>query len=966
MSLPDIEALTQELQSSLQGMSLDEAQATLAAAQRMMNDLRMQHESTKKDLDATKAQVQSVGSASGSGSGSTALPPSPPSAVVNNNNKKKNNNKESSSSCSTASRSAGKISVEMKAAMKEAEELRAEMERARKECDDRLLDTKKALASLRTAEQEKDKLAKKLASDTDKMGDILTEEQQKAGAGASDAPVVGSTSTSDASATVATTTDATTPSVATVQFVHKALPRVTLSLVEEESEEVGGGRLVVEYALDSIIGEDDWDEDDAIYLQCVPAPGTNTNAVAGISDNVDDGDNIASDGTPLLFTGMYDPDAVTNGDAYEEFVYTDEPVPANVGYRGAGVGSEGARGPRLGRVSVPLPRYGGWYCLTYLRTNTRLVSSGAAQTVVRERVAVTCLALPRCVPSPLSLGHPERKNKKKKATTATATADVEVPPPHRRRGAGPLQYFDSPSSSFSFSSSSSPAVSVCVEDLRTVHTLLATVSIDGIPPLCRASGWLLYEGQGLSLLIEADVTLPGRNSKIGYVFLPVLLSGAAMSGLEERYGGLLLTEAALEQDKHGTVVVRLPYAPAASSGGSTSATTGPSLQSSSTPSSSSGVGAVTCGACFKQLVPPGSITSTSLLPSGVFDNLMHEFICAEEHAVGMNMCSSEVTTPRGSLLLGEVQMAACPADVAPASLLVQCKQVPSVLDLFGGFGGALATAPFAPPATSNSGGASSKRVVVAPPPAVVNIDTCVVSCSRCLTYVGDAVLKSAGPEEEALAGAELSPGQAAAAEGEEETLSLDDVRDIRFALTGVAVPSELLQSPSLSSCSSINGSVVMATEVAVARALLHLNATFSSQAFYLHVPTAYGEETATSGDDGEGGLAPGTVMLMRVISTNYAVCDNGNSSGGGGGDDDGAESVFVDALKVAYCVGVPGQQQQQQEQQCHILSPTGREARVPLQYHELVALVATLDERRGLSGAGVLKGGMCPGYLLRG
>ncbi len=966
MSLPDIEALTQELQSSLQGMSLDEAQATLSAAQRMMSDLRMQHESTKKDLDATKAQVQSVGSASGSGSGSTALPPSPPSAVVNKNKKK---NKESSSSCSTASRSAGNISEEMKAAMKEAEELRAEMERARKECDDRLLDTKKALASLRTAEQEKDKLAKKLASDTDKMGDILTEEQQKAGAGASDAPAVGSTSTSDASATVAASTAATTASVATVQFVHKALPRVTLSLVEEESEEVGGGRLAVEYALDSINGEDDWDEDDVIYLQCVPAPGTSTNAAAGKSDNADDGDNKAADGTPLLFAGMYDPDAVSNGDAYEEFVYTDEPVPAYIGYRGAGAGSEGAGGPRLGRVSVPLPRYGGWFCLTYLRTNTRLVSSGAAQTVVRERVAVTCLALPRCVPSPLSLGHPERKNKNKKATTATATAtataDVVVPPPHRRRGAGPLQYFDSPSSSFHFSSSSSPAVSVCVEDLRTVHTLLATVSIDGIPPLCRASGWLLYEGQGLSLLVEADVILPGGKNKIGYVFLPVLLSGAAMSGLEERYGSLLLTEAALEQDKHGTVVVRLPYAPAASSSGSTSATTGPSLRSSSTPSSSSGMGAVTCGACFKQLVAPSIITSTSLLPSGVFDNLMHEFICAEEHAVGMNMCSSEVTTPRGSLLLGEVQMAACPADVAPASLLVQCKQVPSVLDLFGGFGGALATAPFAPPAASNNGGGSSKRVVMAPPPAVVNIDTCVVSCSRCLTYVGDAVLKSADPEEVALAGAELSPSQgAAAAEGEEESLSLDDVRDIRFALTGVAVPSELLQSPSLSSSSSsnsINGSVVMATEVAVARALLHLNATFSSQAFYLHVPTAYGEETATSGDDGEGGLAPGTVILMRVISTNYAVCDNGNSSGGGGG----AESVFVDALKVAYCVGVPGQQQQQQ-QQCHILSPTGREARVPLQYHELVALVATLDERRGLSGAGVLRGGMCPGYLLRG
>jgi hypothetical protein len=969
----EMEALQRELASTLGGMSLDEAQATLAAAQRMLSDVQSQHAQAQKDVQKARGEVAAASSPSSIPSGPSAA--SPPPAPVATKSSAKAKSKSTSKGVATM-KSSMKITEEMKAAMKEAEALRAEMERARTECDDRLLDTKKALASLDSAQQEKERLGKKLAQDSDQMGKILEEEKARGAEEEGGAPVDPSEPEAPQQGNQLAASAASSYPV--MEFVQKSEPKVALHVEED------GAVLSVQYTLEG--GE--WDEDDAIYLQCARAPY----AFENDEDGADGGGGLGR----RVLSGVYSPEEVQHGDDYEEFQYTVEPTAASrMDYRSGGLGTAKTEGPLIGEVSIPLPAYAGWYCVSYVRTIAELVGTGSAQTVRRERRALACQRAPDyCVARPVGKGDPRSPVRNE------STGKVL-----RRRFAGEMALLAGPET-----------LSVCWEDFRNISTMYATItpSVQTLGrgmELCRVQCWLRQRvDEGLTCVIEADITSsPGvSHSHKRTVYLEAqLLSHADVRDLWDKYATLRLFKASVAQNVDGSLSLRFRYdastrnrqeerllhgqqqpVTVTPTGAGAEAETG---AGSGTGSSQAALAPLQCASCSAKLL--GSCTDTqgqgqgqgqgqpiitqvSSLPTGVFDNMMHEFICAEEHAAGLNLCSNEVTTPRGSLLLGEVQVAASPRDVRGAALLIECKQVPSLLDLFVGFGGALATTPYVPPAGTGSGTGTGTVMM---PPAVVSIDTCVLSCGRCLAYLGDALLKSTGEEEDWTE----KEGQ-----GQEE-LSMADVRDIRFSRAGVSMPRRLLDQTSTQASfsgagagarSGGGGRTSLAVESMVARALVHLNLTFSSQSFMLHVPT--GQLDDPSGGEEEGGVPLSTVILMRISSSRYAVHPHPQQATATAAASSGSAVPFQEALCVRFAWGSLGDlaataataAATDDASKRTSVRATGREARVPLQYHDLVQLLSLLRARSVALGTRSVRAGPQDGagarrfinsYLLR-
>ena len=159
---------------------------------------------------------------------------------------------------------------------------------------------------------------------------------------------------------------------------------------------------------------------------------------------------------------MYNPGEIDAGDAYENFMYTEEPVVVGFDYRNSdktsGNHSNPLNSPSQGQVSLRLPKYSGWFAVCYVRTVTNLVSSGGGQTIQRERKILQCLPLSTCIPSPLSCGDPRvRDGVHRSGVTASRRS---------RRGAGILTHYKP------------DKYRVCVEDLRHVQALMATVTIE--------------------------------------------------------------------------------------------------------------------------------------------------------------------------------------------------------------------------------------------------------------------------------------------------------------------------------------------------------------------------------------------------------------------------------------------------------------------------------------------------------
>ena len=184
---------------------------------------------------------------------------------------------------------------------------------------------------------------------------------------------------------------------------------------------------------------------------------------------------------------------------------------------------------------------------------------------------------------------------------------------------------------------------------------------------------------------ESDVRGAPISKSIEYLEIDLMYCPASISILQE--------QTSVETNKDGNIVLRLPYERKHDISDNSSSKTAKAdgftvVETEAIESCSAGV---SCAACQSLLVPLSSLKGTALLPSGIFDNMMHEFICAEEHAAGLTLQCSEVTTPVGSLLLGDAQVSVNPENIARlgrtngtvSALIVQCKASPSLLDLFG-------------------------------------------------------------------------------------------------------------------------------------------------------------------------------------------------------------------------------------------------------------------------------------------
>ena len=148
----------------------------------------------------------------------------------------------------------------------------------------------------------------------------------------------------------------------------------------------------------------------------------------------------------------------------------------------------------------------------------------------------------------------------------------------------------------------------------------------------------------------------------------------------------------------------------------------------------------------------------------------------------------------------------------------------------------------------------------------------------------------------------------------------------------------------------------MPIECTIAATLLHLNTVFNVSSFYLSVPSDGSHEAEAGWTEGEGVVSPHTIILLRLLSTEYAVTTTTTTSGSSSSSNsstmsDQAALCFTEAVKVGYIAGTPTSLSITPH-----LKITGREARVPLQYHELVEILALLRERGALLGSSTYKG----------
>ena len=87
------------------------------------------------------------------------------------------------------------------------------------------------------------------------------------------------------------------------------------------------------------------------------------------------------------------------------------------------------------------------------------------------------------------------------------------------------------------------------------------------------------------------------------------------------------------------------------------------------------------------------------------------------------------------------------------------------------------------------------------------------------------------------------------------------------------------------------------------------------------------------------------MVLLRLLSTDYAVTT------AAGEDSTCPDSDFTEAVKVGFVDGTPHQLAVTPN-----VKVTGRESRVPLQYHEMCELLQVLKERGSLLGSSTFKG----------
>lgn len=353
-----------------------------------------------------------------------------------------------------------------------------------------------------------------------------------------------------------------------------------------------------------------------------------------------------------------------------------------------------------GHISITLPPYGGCFVITYIRN---VQGNGIKELARSSRISILC---------PVQYSHP----------------DIKSNHSIQRRGVGDMN-----------SKNQGTMLNVIVENLKNIKCLQISGMILVNDPkssfyLGRIMSWLyqlvpddLFEWK---LVFESDILQVHDNSNVecdDNISIKTIYGKIIVKGINVT--NLLLQEAYSEIDTSGRIVCRIPYK---SHFEDTSYCTENKIQKVD----SSNYTEIHCKYC-SQLLMNANIFEIRHLPSGLLDNMMHEFFCCEEMPL-QAMSSSELKCNDSSMIIGSIQTTVHPNNIKRNSILISCKITSTLIDLIHGYAGILATS------KNKIASSHSKRndckMCFSRCINAIDTDTCLISCSRCLSYLGDGCI----------------------------------------------------------------------------------------------------------------------------------------------------------------------------------------------------------------------------------
>ena len=438
----------------------------------------------------------------------------------------------------------------------------------------------------------------------------------------------------------------------------------------------------------------------------------------------------------------YDYYSLNDDSPYECFEYTIAPKKLSCG-------------SLVGNLCINLPSYGGGFSLVYYRV--KQITSGVNTCFRRYDL---CRTEPFSIRSPIQRTLPDILN-----LHSTYFSK-------RRRGIGSMVRSEQ---KFSFTTIVEDLVNIQAINIRIFSPLPDTNKIN------RVMAWTYKIAEKIEVVVEFDIitfedgdgTKRLKTKSINYVTLEI--NGNIF--YEDIESNLLI--ASCSADLEGSKVsIRLPYR-------ISDTTSSYACQPcKSDVDMRFGVNCnfnVSCTFC-KAILSDMFINSIKKLPTGIFDNMMHDFICCEDVPM-QAMASAEIVSEVATIIVGQIHIVLNPSQFRADSLRLSCKRYPSLLDMITGFGGLIATS------SAINNNANS---------LVVDIDTCRLSCSRCGIYLGDGQFKSSQNENDTNCN---------------EDFCISDLRDVRLCLHNINITANLPIS---------HLKLKLSTEQIICRSLLHM------------------------------------------------------------------------------------------------------------------------------------------------
>jgi hypothetical protein len=461
------------------------------------------------------------------------------------------------------------------------------------------------------------------------------------------------------------------------------LLQVQLQLRLDESNLVTQGHASVEY----ILTGGDWDEDDFISLHA-------------LSPN----DHLPNESNQISFEYTSPPQLSPNGKNFR------------------------------GLIQISLPFYGGLFSLRYQRVNVTILP--VSQQIQIQESSVTDeknLELESHPPPPsqqnalVSRDYLPLASSELFSVAFPVQLHSQLCRARNGRGYDLIELRDPPPST-----ASSAALHCLVEDLQNIQALVVTVVSKTFTPSCcltKPTSWLAknLSPSGLSLVVECDVVLESdaesqRSQEPNWISIPLPSQDFELVWMDS-YGLVEAGDHKSSSPFGNRIVIKIPYASRAT------LPLGLMPSPKTIPSSFCGL---TCRSCGAELLSSGAISRILPLPSGLFDQVMHEFLCSETQPT-MPLSMTDFTTPRGNISIGEIFLSVHPLDLkddtaATDRLQFHCKMAPSLLDVIGG--SLVKSLP--------QFGLSEHSSTL----SLVDASTCSIKCSRCQSVLGDGLIAS--------------------------------------------------------------------------------------------------------------------------------------------------------------------------------------------------------------------------------